>query len=298
MAEPIPLPPSQTVTVTGLLIPLMRICGLAVCLGICFAVDALCRAFFGTVSGAVGWIPWFGSVAERGIHDIEHKVSSFLGGLEAHIDPSMGWYVHLLADRVGALADGTAEAGWVAWLIAQALHVTRATVAQLPSIGRVVHGSTVIVKQVRTIVKNVYHVGKIAVAAAPGITVAKLAAVAGTLDHVIEWDIPRLRARTKVLEGDVARAWDWIRSHKTVLGAGAATAAVAWALARLGVSWIRCSNWKRVGKEVCGTPIGDIEGFLAIALGAAAIADMRELVKLAQTVEHGAAQGMKDLLQV
>lgn len=298
MAEPIPIPPSQAVTLTALLIPLFRISGLIVTLGIVFCVDALTRAFFGTVSGAVGWIPYLNRVVQSPLHTIEHKVSSFLGGLESHIDASMGWYVHALAINVGRLADGSAEAGWVAWALAKALHGVRVAVHALPHIGSVVTKTNAVTKIVKQTITRVEHVTKIATHAAPAYVARQVGALAGELEGVIGRDIPNLRDQVKAAEDSAIRAWKWIRQHKTLVGSSAGTAAVAWALARLGISWTRCSNWKRVGKEVCGTPFGDIEGFLAIALGAAAIADFRDLVKLAQQVEHATAEGIKDLAQV
>lgn len=297
MAEPIPLPPSQTVTLTGLLIPLFRIAGLIVTLGICFAVDALCRAFFGTVSGAIGWIPYLGGVAQRGIHDIEHKVTSFLGGLENHIDASMGWYLQLWAKLLGQLADGSAEAGWVAWLIGQALHVTRATVHALPSGGKVVKQVTTVIKQTRVIVQRVAHVTKIAVHAAPGVIVRQVNALAGELGHVIEWDIPRLRSRTKVIEAELGRAWKAIRKREKLLVGSAFVGAVAVALAHLGLGWLRCESAKSLGKRVgCGGfawLLKALEAVAAFALGVLGVLRPEVLAEAAVT----AVDELEPLLQ-
>lgn len=278
MAEPIPLPEPEIVTLRALSITLLKVSGLVVCMGVVFAIDALCRGFFGTLAGNVGWIPWLGDVVEAPIHKIEQKVSSFLAGLERHIDPAMGFYMHALAINVGYLADGSAEAGWVSWAIARAVGVTRRAVHALPSRGTITHATTTVVRQTRVIVQRVEHVSTRVAYAAPGFVTHQVGALAGELEHVITWDIPSLRLRTKKVEGEVDRAWKWIRAHPLAIPEAAATALVAAALARLGGSWIHCSTWKRAGKFLCG-----MDGSLldALLLGSLAIFGTVSLVDMA-----------------
>lgn len=110
--------------------------------------------------------------------------------------------------------------------------------------------------------------------------------------------IPRVAARDRGIADDLSTLWKWAHSH--VLQAGTITfaGAVAFALARLGAGWTRCNNWNRIGKQVCGTPLGDIESLLGLFAAGAIIADFRELVKLAQTVEHGVATGLQDIAKL
>lgn len=293
MAEPIPVPPpAQLVTVSALLIPLFRVCGLVVTLGVVFAVDALTRAFFGTVSGGIGWIPFLGQVIESPIHKIEAKVSSFLGGLETHIDASMGGYFHALADAVGRLADGEAESAWVDWTLGKALHLARAAVNTLPHHGTVTSQVRTVVKQVRTVIHTVYVTGKIAAHAAPGIVTRQVGALTGELDHVIEWDIPRLWRRTRSIENQLARLYRLARAHAVTLTTDAAVAAVAVALARLGGGWIRCRNWSKIGRAVCGLPSALIDDLLLTSVTALAVTDVCDFADAAYTV----AQELQPLL--
>jgi hypothetical protein len=280
VAEPLPpLSPSQIVTVRALLIPLIRVSGLIVTLGVVFAVDALCRAFFGTLTGGVGWLPFVGRIITSPIHAIEQKVSSYLGGLEEHIDQSMGGYVHALADAVGRLASGEAEAGWALWLIGKAVHALRVTVHALPSRGSITHATTTVVKQTKVIVQRVERVTKIATHAAPGAITGTVRAIAGTLDDVVTWDIPRLRARTKALERRVGELAHRIRTGARPLVGLAAVALVAAALARLGAGWIRCSKVGRAGRNVCGMDEGLLQALLAETL---LIAGTLSLVQFAE----------------
>ena len=299
MAEPIPLPsPAQAVTLTALLIPLFRIAGLVVAMGLVFCVDAVTRAFFGTFNGTLGWVPYLGSVVEAPIHKIEQKVSNFLGGLEQHIDASMGWYVHALAINVGYLADGSVEAGWVSWALGKAIHATRVAVRSRPTTGNVQTITRTVVKQTRVVVQRVIRVEKIAGHAAPIAVARQVGALAGELDGVIERDIPSLRDQVKAAEESAARAWKWITKHKTVVGTGVATGVVSWALAKIGASWITCRNWKRIGPSVCRTPLTDIEALVGLLAVGAVVADFRELVKLAQSVQHATATVLQDVAKL
>lgn len=286
MAEPIPLPtPAQITTMRALLVPLMRVSGLIVVLGIIFAADAFCRALFGTAEGVVGWIPWLGKVIQSPIHRIEQKVSNYLGGLESHIDASMGGYIHALATGVGQLASGEAEAGWATWLIAKVVHATRVAVNALPSVGSVTKVQTTVVKQTKVIVKRVTHVEKIAAHAAPGALTRTLRAIAGTLDDVVTWDIPRLWKRTKALERQYDRLSHRIRGARTVIGASVFAGLLVAALAKLGLSWMRCSNVKKVGKRICGMNPATLEALLADTLAIVGTVSLLEFIRDAQAVE-------------
>ena len=92
--------------------------------------------------------------------------------------------------------------------------------------------------------------------------------------------------------------WRWIRTHPLSLASTAFAGAVAIALQRIGASWIRCNNWNRIGRQVCGVPTSEIDSLLGLLVGAAALADFRELVKLAQSVEHGVASGLQDVAKL
>lgn len=70
---------------------------LTVALGMILAVDAICRAFFGTLTGSVGWIPYLGSVISSPIRKIEQKVVSFLSGIAADVEGALGHNIHVAA---------------------------------------------------------------------------------------------------------------------------------------------------------------------------------------------------------
>lgn len=117
-----------------------------------------------------------------------------------------------------------------------------------------------------------------------------------------EWDA--LRGRTKALEDGAIKTWDWIRSHPLAGVTAAMGAAVAVALSRLGFGMFRCRSWQNVGKRLtCGNGTSllnllddGLGGLLGALLTVEAVANLEQLVKVAQEVEGGVARGIHDLL--
>lgn len=159
------------------------------------------------------------------------------------------------------------------------------------AVSTVVHGITKrIVTVERTIVKL------------PGLTKAQIrAAVAVAIPGLIAHDLPYfdwLRKHLKALEGVIAGGAgaviggvtglpkDLIGIRKRLarlekLGVGGlAAGAVALALAKLGVSWIRCNNWKRLGRGVCNLPSSVISDILGLITDVFILADICEVIKL------------------
>jgi hypothetical protein len=125
-------------------------------------------------------------------------------------------------------------------------------------------------------------------------------------EDALSRDLGKLRERTKSLEDGAVDTWEWIRSHPFTSVTAAFAGAVALALSRIGYGFLRCRSWQQVGKRLtCGTGaslLGLLEGGLGDLLGALltveAVANFRELVEVGQSVEHGVAEGIKELLNV
>lgn len=136
----------------------------------------------------------------------------------------------------------------------------------------------------------------------PGLTKAQVrAAVAVAIPGIIIHDLPYfdwLKKHLKALERVIAgAAGAVIGAHiplvKDLLGIRkrlgklehlltrkAALALVATALATLGVNWIRCNNWKRLGRGVCGLPSSAISALLGLATDVFILADVCRVVLL------------------
>lgn len=89
------------------------------------------------------------------------------------------------------------------------------------------------------------------------------------IDHVeriatrtIPRALSRIRARVGAIERTYAsRKW-WAKHWQAVIGTTAFATAVAAALSRLGLRWLRCSNVKKTGQAVCGMNADLLEDLL------------------------------------
>jgi hypothetical protein len=264
--------------------PFTALCAFLFAWGLLSALDAFTRACFGTAEGAVGWIPYLGRVVSSGIHGIEHKITSILGRWVSYFEVQAGIRWHGLARVVSQLAADVEAAALMDWTIVQRLShfLTRAQVhlllKGLHAIGKVVTEQTTVIEH------KIVRVEKIVGTKANSVVAHRVGALAGELEHVIEWDIPRLRARDHAIAERLDRAWHWIRSHPLALPTTLAAGAVAVALGRLGAGWIRCRNWNRIGRHVCRLPLGLIEDILAASVVGFAVADLCDFAALAETI--------------
>lgn len=266
--------------------------------GLLQALDGFVRACFGTAEGAVSWIPYLGRVVSSGLHSTEHKIGSIIGRYAAYFETQAGIRWHSLGQLVTQLAADVEAAALLDWTLAKRLShfLTR---AQIHLLLKGVHAVGKLVTHETTVIQHkVVRVEKIVGTKANAAVAHRVGALAGEVEHVIEWDLPRIRARERALTDEVGRLWHRVRGRAGTLGATALTAAVALALARLGGGWIRCRNWNRIGKRVCRTPPGEIDALLGLFATAAIVADFRQLVKLAQTVEHGVASALQDVAKL
>lgn len=203
----------------------------------------------------------------------------WIGGVENYIQMKGGALVNL------ALALNQ----WAAWLLN---HEIPKLIKALPN--EATH-------LVHTITTRIVHVEK-TIVRLPGLTKAEVrAAVAVAIPGIIARDLPYfdwLKKHLKVLErilagaaaGTVGALIDLPKDlvnirkrlgklEKTLAGTVGA-AIVATALARLGVSWIRCTNWKRLGRGICGLPSSVISDILGLLTDIFILADICEVIKL------------------
>jgi hypothetical protein len=130
-----------------------------------------------------------------------------------------------------------------------------------------------------------------------------------TITHVVTHDIPKVTTNvirvTKVevekvtktvvrsatvtlprvgaLERDVAGLEKWIKRHtKDLTIAGLASLLIGGVLAKIGMTWLRCSNVQRFGRHVCGIAPKVLEDLL---LGLTAIFGTLSLVELAKQMQ-------------
>lgn len=265
MTEPI-IVPAARVVLKPLLFAFATLAGYFVAWGLVFVMDAVVRAFFGTATGLVGWVPFAGRIITSPLLAIEHNLTSYLGGLEAHFDKQMAARWHSLASLVSQLALDTKAAAILDWQIARKVATSFGNTV-VTHIAGAVHAVTKVVRaEVRTVTRTVVRVEKIVGTKADAVLVHRLGAVAGELEHVIDWTIPSLRARDKALTDSLGRLWHRLRGDAGRLAAGAAVGALIYALGKLGMGSLRCKNVGRAAKQLCGMNPSWLEALLAGAL--------------------------------
>lgn len=256
-----------------LLIPLGEILIWAVAFALCLLCVYLAKALFGTAESAVGWIPWFGRVATRSLTSIEHKIVSFMASAAASADAKMGAALHELArvidwlgeeirrhanliELLAGLLAGTAGISLVAQAIANLLRHSKAAQA---TADRALHTAIALPRTVgRGIRADV---------------LPRVKSLEREIGGVIAHDLPGIRAGERTIWRGIDDLRKWVRTHALTAGTLAFTAAVAWALARLGAGWTRCNNWNKIGKHVCGLPTNLIEDILGLSLALLAVVD-------------------------
>lgn len=252
-----------------LAIPLAEVVGYFVAFACCVLCVYFAKAFFGAANSAVGWIPYLGKVVTSSLTKIEQKIVSFMSQAAAQMDAKMGAALHELArvvdwigeeirrhanllELIAGILVGTAGVGLVTKLIQDLLRHSK--VAQQTAT-KALHTAIALPRTIpRGIGEDVLP------------RIKRLERDAG---HIIGVDIPGVRAGEARLYRGIDDLRKWVTRHALEAGTLATTAAVAWALARLGAGWIRCSNWNRVGKTVCGLPshwIDDLLGLIADVL--------------------------------
>lgn len=280
----------EFVPAAPLLPVLAELMAYVVAFGLCVLAIYVVKAFFGTAGSVVGWIPWLGSKVKGPLHSIEQKLTDELGAAVAGLDHRMAlaWYkLASLAEKIG--------------------HEIMANAATLANVAAFIAGLPGY-DQWRAFILKVKALAawteKQAVGAAHTIANAVTAQLARlehwtrsqvtALRHSIAVTIPNsiagLRKRTRVLEREAERDWNLLKKHERLLGIGALTGVVAVVLSRLGLSWARCTNVSRVGKNVCGMNPSLLESLLADTLLIAGTLSIVEFAEEMQGVTEAAVR--------
>lgn len=281
MAEPIPAPPPEVpVTVVPALLTLTKLSALFFVLGIIAAARAFIDTMLGFIGQVVGNIPIIGGIFSAATGRLAQLISNKMGSWIIDLDPTYGGFFLALSTITGDLASDHLESAYFDFIHAKKFRGINDPRTINQRVTKTINKASAAVAASHAAVAANARTQHAAVAQAKVVARTATVGLAGELDHVIEWDIPRLRARTKKVEDGLAKAWNWIRARPLAIPAAVAASAVAVALTSLGASWIRCRNWKRIGKSVCGLPFALIEELLSAAIDVLLIADVCQITKL------------------
>lgn len=258
--------------------PLGEILVYLVGIALCLLCVYLAKAFFGAANSSVGWIPYLGKVATRSLTSIEQKIVSFMSEAAAHLDAKMGAALHDLARVVDWLGEEIRRHANLLEILAGILAGTAGVGLVTSAIQNLLHHSRVAKAVAQQAARKAVAVGHAVERGIGADVLPRIKSLEREYADVISLDLPAIRARDRVLGHTVGSVWEWVRRHTLVAGSLATTAAVAWALARVGGSWIRCNNWGRVGRKVCGLPGSWVDDLLAL------VADFLLLENICQVI--------------
>src|SRR5437867_3499723 len=205
------LPELAPVTLRALLIPLGTLVLFATARGLIAAADALVRGLFGTLSGAVGWIPFLNRVVQAPIHTIEHKLIDLLARAANGADGKISAALHSLEALVSQLARDVAAAAVFDWNLVKWVEAH----TNPGYLYRSIRSSLLTLRHVRALVA-----AGAATAVRPLITRisrldtwthARIRALQHTIAVTIPADLAGLRKRTRSVEDDLEAAWAKIK---------------------------------------------------------------------------------------
>lgn len=298
--------------------PLLLVGGLAILLTafVAYGLAFLSRSQAG---GTFGWLTGFLKLTAAPLIFVTEQVTKLTSWLTHAIGTHFSAVEWQAVNWLSGLADYLDYTGEsIAGIMYDLDHSVRWLVGtEIPKLIKGLPSS--ITHLVHSITTRVVHVER-TIVKLPGLTKAQIrAAVAVAIPGLIAHDLPyfewlrkHLKALERVIAGGAAGALGGLldlpkdlvgirkrlaRLEKLGIG-GLAAGAVAAALAALGASWIRCNNWKRLGRAGCQLDSTLITELLGLGLTATVVVEFREIVKLAQSVETVTAQGIHDVLNV
>jgi hypothetical protein len=297
--------------------------GLIVC-AVAFALAAMCQqlgaAILNGINHYVHKIPGlsflFGGASDWMVQKFNGLMTPLVNGLESNL----GWYWNELGNLFTSLGNEiVGVASWIAhvedyiygvvkpWIVHAGIAAIHKTIKQLKDeLNQLFPGVGLLIKELRhghfkSLAAAILYGLEHPLAAFNGFkrwVHIRFAAIEAEIAHDIGLPIPHLKARTRAAEQISVHAWRWIRTHPGSVASAAFLGAIAAVLGRVGSGFIFCRNWKHLGKQVCRTPFGLFDEFLAVVFAAEAIAALPELVKEMQAVTKDTAGFVKDLAQV
>ena len=287
-------------------VAIVSILGFAVALGLLAITTAFIHSFFGVYHSTVGWvigkIPVVGGWVDGKINALEQKSTHYLG-LAAHdLEGGIARYWHGLANQLESMGHeiyglAVAHHALVDWLLyAMGLPQLAALADQLL---RLRHTDAKVAAKHRTdtgaVTKPLAHPDTGPIAAGVRIGTKAITADLHRIEHWINnegtWldqqvgtaipdSLEALRERARALEDQAVKSGKYLLTHPWEIAGTAFAGAVAIAIGRLGGGWIRCSNWGRIGRSVCGAPWHLLADALALATDFLFVADMCQILPL------------------
>lgn len=280
-----------------LLVPLGELAACLFVIGCIWVLRGFLTALLGALGHVTSAIPFIGGITKGVIHDAERAVTSALGTAEAYFDAKIGASWHQLARLIDWTYRELNSHANLLWTLAT-VAVGPAAVGALRAGIAVLHGNVHAAQRqitaTYTRVLNLEHRLQHQVTAG---VLPRLGRLEREYDHIIDKDIAGLRARTKTVEKSLDDVWKYVRAHPWTVVTDAFVGAVAVALSRLDLGWIRCPTANNFFNKRGCNAWNDLEALLAVG----AVLGTLSLVELAeeeQKVVSAVASGVRDALEV
>ena len=253
-------------------------------IGACKLIDAVMSMLYEFIRHTVGRIPILGRIVVAKSHQLEQIISHYLGAAEHRLDGYVAWTWHNMARMVTLIGHEIEGLAVESWNLAQRMKhfVRRGEVTQ-----QIAHATRPLRAHDKALDRDVARgragtkaAGAQAAHAAHGAHVAQ--AQAATVG--VRWWRLRITRRVAGMEAALAALGHYVRGRGRVLTTGAFIGAAAWALTKLGAGWIRCNNWRRIGRKVCGLPTDLISDLLSLSLAAELVIDPEAVAEVALSV--------------
>ena len=281
-----------------LIIPLGEIAACIFVIGCIWVLRGFIEALLGSLSHITSIIPGIGGVTSGVIHRAESAVTDALGKAEAFFDAKIGAALHECARLIDWTYRELKNHSNLLYALAT-VAIGPAAVGAIRAGISVVHGEVHLVQHRITAayarILRLEHRLQHTITAG---VLPRLGRLEREYDHIIDRDIAGLRARTKATEAELSRVWNYVRSHPWTVVTDAFVGAVAVALARLGLGWIKCPALGRIGRRFGCGGFDLLEELLAAEIVALAAADLCDFSALVTSAAEGFVPALTALVDV
>lgn len=267
-------------------------------LAVCFAIIIVVKAFFGVTSHTIGKLPIIGGWIDAEGQKIQNKIVNLFGGYAANIEGRIGTAWHSVARLVD-------------WL-GREIHAHAALLALLAQNAPGLQAFGNALKQILALDKRVKQAQADAVGIGHDVfprikTVERgigndvlplLRSLDREIGRVVTKDTAALWHRTGALEADYHRLLRWMRTRTRTVVDKAFVGAVAIALARLGLGWLRCPSLGKLGKRIGCGGFGLLDELFAASFVAFAAADICTFANVAMGTAELLRPALLELVDV
>lgn len=277
----------------GLIVALTLICATLVAIGILMVLQSFANAVVGGIGQLLGRIPGIGAVLSSPVNAVVHWMGSVFGEAEQALDAVLARFLHELGTLIAWTMYEIRDTSKLLYTLAKVTLGTAAFDAIERSIkwleGRI-HAAELRIGAFET---RLLHVAEAEEGRVLRWVEPRLHALEHTVEGVIDYDLAALRARARSITDALDALFQRLRRYDALLGTAAITGAVAIALSRLDLSWVRCRNWNRLGKTVCGIPFSLLDDLLGLSFAFLEVVDPEALAEAALVLE-GEISGIID----